>query len=96
MNTFATLKATSQVVFASSILLFVLGMGLTTVFAPCYGPGALVTEAALLLSLVAIVLFVIRAFKRRDGWVWVIGSGMAACAMLFFGFVWTLLLCRGV
>ncbi len=89
-------RTVSLVLFALSAMLFVAGMGLTTTFAPCYQPGAMVTEVALALTPLSVVAFLIAALKGQSGWAWVVCSAIGTCFMLFVGYLWTVLLCRGV
>jgi len=96
MSTGGAWRMASLILLALSATLFAVGMGLTTVFAPCYQPGAVVTEIALVLVALSFVTLIIAAVKGQSSWAWVAGSAMNICFMLFVANLWTLLLCRGV
>ena len=88
----------SVVLFAFAIVVFVAGMLITTVSAPCSELGAWITVAGLGTAAVACVTLLVRTLMHRSGKAWglltaaVFSTGFA----VFVAYVWTLLLCRGV
>jgi len=88
-------KSTAQACCGLSVGLFAVGMGMTTAYAPCYGPGAIITESALAFAALSSVIFVVAAMKAQASWGWVVISVIGAASMLVTGFIWTVLLCRG-
>ena len=89
-------KRSSLGIFVLSVGVFATGIGMTTMFAPCYGPGALVTEVALGLAAIACMTFLVAALKGQSRWLWLGASVAGMCVMLLVGFWWTMLLCRGI
>jgi hypothetical protein len=92
----ANWRSGSRALCAVSVALFVVGIGMTTVNAPCYSPGAVVTEIAVSAAALACLGSLVAAVKAQSSWGWFVVSTMGTCFMFLVGYVWTLLLCRGV
>lgn len=90
------MKTACLVLVGLSVTLYLVGMGLTTIFAPCFQPGAWITLAALALTALSFITILIAAIMRYVLWTWVAGAALGGSLMLMFAYLWTLLLCRGV
>jgi hypothetical protein len=81
---------------ALSVILFVAGMSLTTAFAPCYNSGEVVTVVSLAVAALSCVTLALAATKAQLSWAWCVVSALVTASCLFVGYLWTVLLCRGV
>ena len=89
-------KTSSKALLLSSVALFIAGMGMTTALGPCYIPGAVVTEVAVGTAALSCLGLLVAALKRQLAWARLAGAAAGVCTMLFVGYWWTLMLCRGV
>jgi hypothetical protein len=89
-------KASSKILLLSSVVIFVLGIGMTTVFGPCFSPGAIMTEIAVGTAALSCLGLLVATVKGQSHWTRLAAGVTGTCVIAFLGFWWTLMLCRGV